>query len=503
MADYSYLFDMERIYSQNILSFYKLFNHENVIEALSPKVFENKLFLYLVYPDAKIVKELLSNDGLIRFRFIDFFSENISLIEERQRKIKEFLLNNDIEYLDSVLKFISTDIDIDKLNCLKPAIDDIIANKNLYLQYILSQRYEFQNYIFISVENLSKRLLILYYFNFFFIKHRSTELNIKDPDYIEFTRLLIKHRDIYNINEDFTSIHFKKDVNYTHLEDEKKYALLHFFNSLTINPVLISKNVITWFYIFFSNYIPKELQNDILYIIFGFKKNTIGFIIDILKSYNKDYYKFTEEEKNDIIESIKSDYIFKKNEDIKNKPDIKNYINNLILLKNIERESEFKILSDINYTDIQKERFFFILNHDPLKESWASINNQIKSVESKFENMNLSIDVLTKIYNSINFTDFSNKEIDIILSNGHYKKISFELIMNNINNINSLELFDKDILFFNFLLFLNNFEIVIFNKETILANIIEKYNTDINKIKQIFLEIFPFKDFYNGYKGFK
>lgn len=502
MTDYSYLFDSEKIYSQNILGFYNLFNNENVIECLNPRILENKFFLYLVYPDEKIVKELLLNDELIRFRFIDFFSENVSLIEERQRKIKEFLLTNDIDYLDSVLKYVNTNIDIGKMNSLKYIIEDITSNKELYLQYILSQCFEFRNYIFISIENLSKRLIILYYFNFFFIKNRNTNLNIKDSDYIEFTRLLIKNREIYNINEDFTSIQFKKDTDFIHIEDEKKYLLLQFFHSLT-NPILITKNVIAWFYIFFSEYIPKELQNDILYIILGFKKNTLGFIIEILKSYNKDFYKFTEEEKTNVTESITNDYIFKKNENIANKPDIKKYINNLILLDNIKKEIEFNFLSNIKYSDIKKERFFFILSYNPLKESWSSISNQIKRTESKFENMNITIDLLIKMYNSINFTDFSKKEINIILNTGQYKRISFEVLMNNINNINELDIFDKDILFFNFLLFLNNFEIVIFNKETILVNIIEKYNTDINKIKNIFLGIRPFKDFYNGYKGFK
>lgn len=497
MIDYSYLFDSEKIYSENILSFYDLFNNRNTLDFVNESVLEKKFFLYLVYPNEKLVKQLFQNDELLRFRLIDFFSDNVGLIQERDRKIQEFLLNNDIEYLDSILKFLNNEIDISRLKSLKYLMDDMVINKEIYLQYILSQVWTQEGFKVINIDNLCVRLIILYYFNIFFIEERSTELKIDNPDYIEFTRLLIKHRDMYNINDELTTIVFKSDKENSFMLDRDKYLLLRFFNTLK-HPTLITKNVIAWFYIFFSNFISERLHNDILYIILGFKKNTIGFIMNILKSYNKDYYKMSEEEKENIIEDVKNDYIFRENEKIVNQPDIKNYINNLILLENLKKKHEtYKLLSDIKLSEIKQTSFFFILSYDPLHDSWQSIINKVRGVESKFENLNIAIKDLIKYYNSIHFKDFDKATLDIINIVGEYKKITKETIINN------LGIFDKDILFYNFICFLNNFEILIFNKEYSLSKIIGKYNIDINKIKNIFQEVYPFREFYNGYKRFE
>lgn len=517
--DYSYLFDSEKIYSENIISFYNLFSYNNIHDFINPSITENDFFLYLIYPNNKLVKELMQRDELIRFRFIDFFANNINMIEQRDRKIQEFLMKNDLNYLDSVYTFLKKDLDVPKLNYLKPVIEDIATNKDIYLQYILSQIWYKNSYKIINIEHLTIRLMILYYFNIFMIKERTQELKIESPDYVEFVKLLVKYKSLYNVNQDYTSIIFKTidDQNISssrnfeneqEVMDEKRKMILDFFDQLT-NPILIDQKVISWFYIFFASYIPKELHNELLYIILGFKKNTIGFVTQIIKSYGKNYSEFTEEEKEDIVESIKNDYIFKQNEIIANEQDIKNYMNNIILLdKYNNTEEKFKLLSGIDENKIKPEKLFFILSYDPLKESWQSIENKINKTEFKFQNLDIEIKRLIQIFNSVQLTDFSKKDINIISSNGRYRLVPFKLIVEKLNTFDNmvrqdLNAFDQDILFYNFLLFLNNFEIVLFNTETTLLNVITKYNTDINTIKQIFHSIYPLKDFYNGYKRFK
>lgn len=519
MMDYSYLFESEKIYSENIISFYNLFSYDNILDSLNINISENDFFLYLIYPNHQLVKELMQRDDLIRFRFIDFFTNNVNMIEQRDRKIQEFLLKNDINYLNSIYNFMKKDLDVSKINYLKPTIDDVIANKDIYLQYILSQTWIDNPYKIVNVEYLTIRLMILYYFNIFMIKERTQELKVESPDYVEFVKLLVKYKTLYNISHDYTSIIFRSikfeesdfsndDESEQEIMSDKEKMILRFFDQLS-NPVLIDQKVISWFYIFFSSYIPSVLHNDLLYIILGFKKNTIGFVTQIIKSYGKDYNEFSEEEKEDIAESIKNDYIFKQNEKIINIQDIRDYMNNIILLHRYNNHDEkFKLLSNINENNIIHERLFFILGYDPLKESWQSIENKIFKTESKFDNISLDIKTLIEIFNSTQLTDFNKKDINIIISNGSYHKISVKLIVenlnryNNMNRIGGLE-FDQDILFYNFLLFLNNFEIVLFNTETTLLNSINKYNTDINTIKQIFHSVYPFKDFYNGYKRLK
>lgn len=498
MTDYSYLFGSEKVYSENLLSFYNLFNSNNVINLVSDNILENDFFLYLVYPSETIVRQLLLYDDLIRFNLIDLFLNNISLIEQREKKINDFLLNNDIDYLDTILKKINTEIDINKMNSLKPIINDIKTNKDLYLHYILSNSISYPNtYEKINLENLSIRLIIMFYFNHFFIQNRSYNLKIEDPDYTEFSRLLIKYSSLYNINIDYTDIIFRKDERSDILLPPNEYLLLYFINSLT-NPTLITRNVISWFYIFFSSYIPDNLHNELLYIIFNMsvKKNTIGLITYILKSFNKEYNKFTEDEKNDVLKQIQNDYIYKEREVIANKINIEDYISNLILLNNLSNNDEkFEILKN-NTEMINKNNLFFILNTDPLVETWSSIGNKIEKIDMKFQNINYSIVELITIYNSITCTDFSKNCHNNININNKYVCERLEDIIDN-------GLVDKELLFYNFLLFLNNYEILIFDKETSLTKIVRQYNTDINTIRNIFHSISPNKDFYNGYKEFK
>ncbi|QKE44593.1 hypothetical protein Yalta_146 [Yalta virus] len=520
--DYSYLFDSEKIYSENIISFYNLFSKDNIYEFISPRITENNFFLYHVYPNHSVVKQLLERDELMRFRFIDFFENNVNMIEQRDRKIQEFLLKNDINYLNNIHRFLKKDIDVVKLNSLKPVIEDISSNKEIYLYYILSQTWSDDPYKVVNIEYLTIRLLILYYFNIFMIKDRSQKLNIDSPDYIDFLKLLVRYQSLFNINEDFTSIIFRSNIeeqedvfyfrenenmrNNEPLDDVKK-MILRFFLNLT-NPVLINKKVITWFYIFFSSYIPSELHNQLLYIILEFKKNTIGLITQIIKSYNKDYNSFTEEEKMDIAERIQSDYVFKQNEQIANIQDIRNYMNNIFLLANYGNDSNFSLLTDIDISSLIPERLFFILCYDPLKESWSGVEKKIQQVEYKFRDMDIQIQRLIQIFNSLQMTNFNNKNINIITSDGRYRNVSFFTIVEKLNTFDNMHRvvdieFDQDILFYNFLLFLNNFEIILFNAENSIIESVAAYNTDINTIKQIFHSIYPQKDFYNGYKRFK
>lgn len=515
--DFSYLFESEKIYSENILSFYNLLTNKNIEELITPQITENDFFLYLIYPNYDIVKHLLKQDELIRFRFIDFFDNNINMIEQRDRKIQEFLIKNDIEHLNVIYNNIKTDLDNQKLNQLKPLIEDIDTNKNMYLQYILSQLWDYDVFNIINIEYLTIRLIILYYFNKFMIMERSNDLNIESPDYIEFIQLLIKYKHLYNVNDDYTTITFRSGQNYEpnafkdaeakqHTMDEKEKIILHFFYSLT-NPELINQNVISWFYIFFSSFIPNAFHNDILYIILGFKKNTIGFVTQILKSFNKDYNEITEVDKENIIKIIKNDYIFKQNEIVENAKTIKDNINNIILINNYNKnfKNKFQLLTNIDKNEITVERMFFIIDYDPLKESWQSIANKIKKTEMKFQNMDIDIFKLLQIYNSVQLKDFIKKTTNVILPNGQYKQISLKTGTENLNisDHNNLNLFDINIIFYNLLLFLNNFEIIIFNNKLSLYDSMNKYNTDINTIKQLFQSIYPSKDFYNGYKGFK
>lgn len=500
MEDYSYLFQSEKIYSENILSFYNFFYKENPLEYINNSVLENPFFLYLVYPSEKIIKELFYKNDLLRFRFIDFFTENLDLIDQREIKINNFLKNNDIAHIENIFSKIKTDIDIKYMNEIKYLIDDVVENKEMYLNWLINKTFKiYFSRSFINIKLLSVRLLILYYFNKFFIKERSYQLKTDDPDYIEFTRLLIKYRDFYSINLDYTSIKFKNDDTPTPNLTTKEYLLMRFFDSLR-NPSLIDRKIITWFYIFFSDDIPNEIQNDILYIILGsnVKKNTIGLIMQILKAYNKDYSELSEEEKEDIIKNIKNDYVFKQSEFPSNF-NYDDYINNILLIKKLSDNNEnYEFLKNINYDDIENNNLFFILHCDPLEETWSSIKNKILKIETKFNNLNLPVEKLIKIYNSITYTDINKKEINVIKKDGEYVLEDIGILLES-----SPSLFDGNILFYNFILFLNNYEILLLNNKTDVINNIKSYNTNIETLKNIFKSIKPNKDFYNGYQRFK
>lgn len=500
MEDYSYLFQSEKIYSENILSFYNFFYKENPLEYINNSVLEKPFFLYLVYPSEKIIKELFYKNDLIRFRFIDFFTENLDLVEQREIKINNFLKNNDIEHIENIFSKIKTDIDIKYMNEIKYLIDDVVENKEIYLNWIINKTFQivFSEHL-IDIKSLSARLLILFYFNKFFIKERSYQLKIDDPDYIEFTRLLIKYKDLYNINLKYTNVKFKDDTVTTSNIASKEYLLMCFFNSLK-NPSLIDRKTITWFYIFFSNYIPIEIQNDILYIILGsdVKKNTIGLIMEILKAHDKDYSELNEEEKEDIIKNIKSDYVFKQSEFPSNF-NYSDYIDNVLLIKKLSGNNQrYEFLKNINYDDIEKNNLFFILYCDPLEETWNSIKNKILKIETKFNNLNLSDEKLIKIYNSVTYTDLNKKEINVIKRNGEYVLGDIETLLESFPS-----LFDKNILFYNFILFLNNYEILLLNNKVGITSNIKSYNTNIETLKNIFKSIKPNKDFCNGYQRFK
>lgn len=480
----------ENINNTNFHSIYKILKNESVVKSLPKTIYYSDYFLENFYVFEDLILRLLKRDPLFRYRLIDFFKDNYVNITEKREIIKKFHKQN-IGLYSKIMEFCKDDTDISD-NTLS-VYNDIDVNMDLFRSYIFSSLWKPNYFIHIDIQKLSNRLLLLYYFNLYIIKNRSNELKIEDENYVEFLKFLTKNKNEYFINKEFNNIIFRKDLK------KQDYCIengdvLYYFNDCK-HPSMVNKNVITWFFIIFNKSIPRELYNDFLYIILGFKKNTIGAVVNLMKKLGKPIIDITEKEKEEISKVIKNNYVFRENDEIENPPDIHMYINNVILLnKKTDVVDLFLLIPDV----FVKENFFFIQEKDPLKTTKEELEFFIKETCRKFEKTNISLKNLAKIHNALMFKKIEDCSQPMIMENGTLINLWLSKLVNEEYDKEYTKMIDKKCLFYTMLKNLFNFEILLPNFKDI--DSVNNYFRDVNYFKEIFEKLNKKISFYNGYK---
>lgn len=493
MESFFEILENKNINNTNFFSIYKFLNDKNVSNNIPKYLYNDNYFLENFYIFDNLINTLIKRDSLFRYRLIDFFKEDEANINEKKKRIEK-IYKLDINFYKQILNFSEKSFEIEE--GLISLYNEFEVNKDLTRNYLFSKLWKPNYFIYIDIVKLSNRLLLLYYFNFYILKNRTNDLKIEDENYVEFLKLLSRNKNDYFINKEFNNIIFRPDLKKKELEIENS-EILYFFNDFK-NPVNVNKNVISWFFIIFQNVIPLELHNEFLYIMFGFKKNTIGIVMNLLRKLGKKINRVTEKEKENIISTIKNNYVFRENDNIENMPEIENYINNIILL--YKKKEDIDLFPRL-LNPGSKDNFFFIQEKNPLISTVDEINFFVQETNKKFIHKNMSLIEIRKIFNTICFNDFENDSVPIVIENGSIINLSLQKIINKNYAINYENNIDKKCLFYTFLKNLFNYEILLANINSLSS--IDNYFRDINHFVNLFEKNNKTISFYNGYQKFK
>lgn len=472
----------------------ELLMKEDFVSTISRQTKYNMNFLYTAYPFKEQMLQAIDKDPLLRFRLIDMFDEKKADIEERLRKVQELGNTYNLNSLDLLFSETKTRINFTNLRKKLPLLQHIEKNKALFRDCFLDLQVNMRQ-DFVTVNQLGKRLILMYYFNSFFIESDKILRNDSE-EYLEYKKNLIMFKDIYNGMNDqgYIFSRYKEEGFESFSSDEKR--VLNIFNGT--KTYMINKKVIAWFYICFNKRIDKQVANALLYIILNVNKNVLGMAVKILNSFDKDYHSFSEDELEDIKKVLleKQRYLGRVGEEVENL-NINDLMNNILLLKNFKRNSE--TYSFLDRFDIRKLDAYTILNSDPLINSFETIINHAKV---KKEELDLVLLEYSTEFGSDNFkTLFNSIQPDI-------NKLVFitpsgieEVLIRDLEQHEELyfPIHDKEILFWYILKSVSPFEILVNIKDKTLKESIERLYITLERFKVEF-EQKNRESFYNGYK---
>lgn len=446
MDDYSYLFESEEElnYSEedNVILLFQALNDEKFLEKIDKTTYSYYNFLLFILPFKNYITKVFKYNSLIYYNYIDLFQTQSNLIEFQINKRIDFLKQDNykkIERLwDTIIPIIDMEESIENMFNDKELINDINLNENEYFHFLVNQIWlnsknvdltPFSQSYFIDINLLAKKILLYYYYQKYYICNLKNLLN-NEKENNEFLKLLVKFRNIY-ISDKPTNIFFKKEVNLTESEkqeqdkyqklyiqmNDKEQNMLKFINFLVENNY-ININIIQWFYVLFSKYIPEELNQHFLILLLKLDNGTLNFIFLVLQELDIDFFKLDIKDYEEFIKTVEANYDKIYNIQTSNyfeEIDFKQIINNMFFLTKLKDMSNnpeltYKFLS-LDIEKLSLDQFFFICDNSPLTVSNESILYKQDNRSKKYNSLmkKHSLKKLINAYNSVTITQNLNK----------------------------------------------------------------------------------------------
>lgn len=472
----------------------ELLMKEDFMSSVSRHTKYNMNFLYTAYPFKDQMMKAIENDPLLRFRLIDMFDERKIDIEERLRKIGELGNMYSLDGLNLLFSETKTKIDFSKMRKQEALLSHIEKNKTVFRDRFLDL-YD-RNKKTPPLNQTGKRLILMYYFNLFFLESGQTLRNDSE-EYLEYKKYLIMFKDTYAGMNRYGYIFPSYKVEDSITLSDHERSVLNIFNGA--KTYMVNKNMIAWFYICFNKKMDRQVANALLYIILNVNKNVLGMAVKIFNSFDKDYHRFSEDELEDIrqVLSEKQRYLGRVGEQIENQ-NVNELMNNILLLKNFRKDSE--TYSFLEKFDIRDLDAYTIIHIDPLTNSFENI---VKQAKVKQEMLDLVLHEHSVKFGSDQFrTLFNSIQTDL-------NKLVFirqydveELSLSDIEEDIILPIHCKEILFWYILKCISPFEILVNIKDKTLKDSIDRLYTTLDTFRIEFQQKNR-ESFYNGYKAIK
>lgn len=472
---------------------YQLSKNDDLILELKEDELLNEQVIKLILNNTELILKLSEKFSLFSYRIFDYFKENETEIQIKNQTVKNINNLYNRKILNTIWSLKNVELtEKDFFNIEE--MEKITLKKEKYFFYFLN-KICFSNlkehFIFNSEDTITlfRQVLLAYYDKKYEYVLDIKNLIIDDPKYKNFKNLLCKpeYQKTYYFENNKTRLEFKilKPSSALYNKDSDSFIKIKnnikiFFYFLILNKQ-INLNALKWFFIIFNDEIPLIIQNDYYTVLFDSDPNISSYILKVLKMLNLDIFQM-DEEFEILIKKIEedNDYLGRLEEygnNIEEERPINNFrfleILKIINYNNTDGGTENSIfLKNIKLEDLNVNNLFIFLLHDPFKNSWIDLLNNVNLFENEV-NFNVEnycsgdYNKLIKIFNTILIKSFSN---NIELINPEKEQKFFSTIstidFQRDTNIN-LKFFDEKILFYYLLQFLINYEIIPYSNKSL------------------------------------
>lgn len=515
MKDKNDIFVKEELTYENDTAFYlyKILNESEEIGKYKD-YYHNPAFIELLLNDTTLLKRVFKEEPMLIYNIIDYFKTHNYVIDKKQNSLIELIDDPNFEILSTLWDYVKDqDFNYDELvddGSYFDLINNMELNVTEYYYFLFNQKWLKDQNNLVELQDpeialLSEQLINSYYYNLINKKKEIEALNIDDDLLTEYQRIEVKTSDAFSYNKK-GELFFKKllvpkiKLNLYDHSRENKLNLLKSFFRFCLFENHVNKELISWFYVFFHDYISTHVMNDYFQIISDVKnKNLLNYVMRILKYLEKDFFQHNEKKFRDFIFNLENntDYLGRINENL-NEHEVyehKNVVNNIFIVGQLKRMElgYYSFLDNLKLEELSIDSFHFILTQSPLEHSWTS---QIFKIEKKSIIMKENTCVLSdaeQLYNSIAIRNCNPENYLFLKKNILIKNLETKDLLKN--------KFDLEILHYNLLRLFFYHSLIPVSGKSLKENI-NTHKYSLQSIKNLYIKIWPSdKKIINGYTG--